>query len=334
MTAAPGSWCFPGFAKTVEAAWRHSGIASRKRDFLVLLPRSRSARPRPPRPSSFPLASSSTVCSGTGTAGGPEAIIKASPQLDYFLEEMWCEPYRQFGIATLQAEHVAQDHQTALDQVDRLVESVLAEDKFPLVLGGEHSLTIGAIRPLLRRHPDLVIVQIDGHADLRDGYLGQQFSHASTMRRILEGSDALLVAIGIRCISAEEIAYYEAECRRITIHFAMDRKSWRVEDMVAPLQGRPVYLSFDVDGLDASLMPATGTPEPGGLFFDEACEIVRAVAEAGNVVGADVVELAPIPNYHAADYIAAKLTYKLLSYVLAGASKPPFWLKKPALAPA
>jgi agmatinase len=90
-----------------------------------------------------------------------------------------------------------------------------------------------------------------------------------------------------------------------------------VEDLVAPLRGKPVYLSFDVDGLDASLMPATGTPEPGGLFFDEACELVRAVAETANVVGADVVELAPMPGYHAADYTAAKLTYKLLSYVLA-----------------
>jgi agmatinase len=190
------------------------------------------------------------------------------------------------------------------------------------VLGGEHSLTVGAIRPHLRRHPDLVIVQIDGHADLRDGYLGAKLSHASAMRRILETSRASLVSIGIRCISAEEIAYYETQRDRITIHFGKDQKRWRLEDIVAPLKGRPVYISFDVDGLDASLMPATGTPEPGGLFFNEACELLSAVAETANVVGADVVELAPMPNYHAADYITAKITYKLLSYVLAKPVQP------------
>jgi agmatinase len=265
----------------------------------------------------IPFGLEATVCFGSGTARGPQAIIAASPQLDYFLEELWCEPYRQYGIATLVPGPVAADHETALAQIEGLVESVLAEGKFPLVLGGEHSLTIGAIKPFLRRYPDLIIVQIDAHADLRDGYLGERLSHASTMRRILETSSASLVSIGIRCISAEEIAYYEAERARITIHFAKDRKSWRMEEMMEPLRGRPVYLSFDVDGLDASLMPATGTPEPGGLFFDDACEILRAVAWGARVVGADIVELAPMPNYHAADYTTAKLAYKLLSYVLA-----------------
>jgi agmatinase len=195
------------------------------------------------------------------------------------------------------------------------VQSVLAEGKFPLVLGGEHSLTVGAVKPLVRRHPDLVIVQFDAHADLRDSYLGSRFSHASAMRRFLDAPGVSLVAIGIRCISAGEIAFYEENRDRVTIHFAKDRKSWRVEDIVAPLAGRPVYISFDVDGLDASLMPATGTPEAGGLFFDEACELLRAVADTANVVGADVVELAPMPGFHAADYITAKIAYKLLSYV-------------------
>jgi agmatinase len=296
-----------------------AGLRYRKQEegFLGLFPDEESRPPETAKAVIVPFGLEATVCFGAGTAAGPEAIIKASPQLDYFLEELWCEPYRQYGIATLETESIASDHAQALDQLEQIVESVVAEDKFPLVLGGEHSLTMGAVRPFIRRFPNLVIVQIDGHADLRDGYLGQRLSHASTMRRILESSGVSLLSIGTRCISAEEIAYYETERHRITIHFAKDRKSWRVEDIVAPLRGRPVYLSFDVDGLDASLMPATGTPEPGGLFFDDACEILRAVAETGNVVGADVVELAPMPGYHAADYIAAKLTYKLLSYVLA-----------------
>lgn len=291
---------------------------SQEDGFLGLAPEEQIGPPETAKAVIIPFGLEKTVCFGTGTAHGPEAIIKASPQLDFFLEEMWCEPYRQFGIATLEAEPIAEDHEAALAQLDGIVESVLAEGKFPLVLGGEHSITIGGIRPYLRRHPDLVIVQIDGHADLRDGYLNERFSHASAMRRILEAAPgASLTSIGIRCISAEEIAYYEAQRHRITIHFGKDRKRWSVEEMVAPLKGRPVFISFDVDGLDASLMPATGTPEPGGLFFDDATDILRAIAQTANVVGADVVELAPMPNYHAADYIAAKLTYKLLSYVLA-----------------
>ena len=265
----------------------------------------------------IPFGLEKTVCFGTGTASGPEAIIKVSPQLDFFLEEMWCEPYRQFGMATLPPVEIASDHQTALDDLEGLVEAVLAAGKFPLVLGGEHSITPAAVRPFIRRHPDLTVVQFDAHADLRGDYLGTKLSHASAMRRILDAPGVSLVAIGIRCVAAEEVAYYEAERGRITIHFAKDKKNWRLEEMLAPLKGRPVYLTFDVDGLDASLMPATGTPEPGGLFFDEACEIVRALAQTANVVGADVVELAPIPGYHAADYTAAKLTYKILSYVLA-----------------
>ena len=295
---------------------------SQENGFLGLPPAERPGEPEAAKAVIIPFGLEASVCYGGGTAAGPEAIIAASPQLDYFLEELWCEPFRQYGIATLEPQNVAADHEEALSQLDELVESVVARGKFPLVLGGEHSLTIGAVRPLVRRHPDLVIVQFDAHADLRDSYLGSRFSHAAAMRRVLDAPGVSLISIGIRCISAGEIAYYEANRDRITIHFAKDQKSWRIEDIVAPLAGKPVYISFDVDGLDASLMPATGTPEAGGLFFLEACEFLRAVARTGNVVGADLVELAPMPGYHAADYIAAKLAYKLMSYVLAEGHDP------------
>ena len=295
---------------------------SQENGFLGLPPAERPGEPEAAKAVVIPFGLEASVCYGGGTAAGPEAIIAASPQLDYFLEELWCEPFRQYGIATLEPQSIAANHEEALSQLDGLVESVVARGKFPLVLGGEHSLTIGAVRPLVRRHPDLVIVQFDAHADLRDSYLGSRFSHAAAMRRVLDAPGVSLISIGIRCISAGEIAYYEANRDRITIHFAKDQKSWRIEDIVAPLAGKPVYISFDVDGLDASLMPATGTPEAGGLFFLEACEFLRAVARTGNVVGADLVELAPMPGYHAADYIAAKLAYKLMSYVLAEGHDP------------
>lgn len=154
-------------------------------------------------------------------------------------------------------------------------------------------------------------------SDLRDGYLGEHFSHAAAMRRVLDHKAVSLVSVGIRATDISEVPFIEANPSRVTIHWAKDRRRWSVEEIVAPLKGRPVYITFDVDGFDASLMPATGTPEPGGFFFDEACDIMRAAAETGTIVGADIVELAPIPGLHACEFTAAKLAYKLLTYALA-----------------
>ncbi|WP_088347810.1 MULTISPECIES: agmatinase [Rhodomicrobium] len=265
----------------------------------------------------IPFGLEASVSYGGGTAKGPEAIISASPKLEFFDEELWCEPYRQFGIATLEAPEIEAEIEPALTQLEGLVESVLAEGKFPLTLGGEHSLTPGAIRPFARRYPDLVVLQFDAHSDLRDGYLGEHYSHAAAMRRVLDNPGLSLVSVGIRATDVSEIPFIEQNQDRVSIHWAKDRRRWKIEDIVAPLKGRPVYISFDVDGFDASLMPATGTPEPGGFLFDEACEILRAASEAGTVVGADIVELAPIPKLHACEFTVAKLAYKLMSYAMA-----------------
>jgi len=264
----------------------------------------------------IPFGLEASVSYGGGTALGPEAIIAASPKLEFFDETLWCEPFRQFGIATLETPEIARGVEAALGQLEGIVETVLAAGKFPLTLGGEHSLTAGAIRPFARRHPDLVVLQFDAHSDLRDGYLGEHFSHAAAMRRVLDHPGVSLVAVGIRATDISEVPFIEANPERVTIHWAKDRRRWSIEEIVAPLRGRPVYITFDVDGFDASLMPATGTPEPGGFFFDEACEILRAAGQAGTIVGADIVELAPIPGLHACEFTAAKLAYKLLSYAL------------------
>ena len=204
----------------------------------------------------------------------------------------------------------------ALDQLAGLVDEVLGQGKFPLVLGGEHSLTAGTIRPLVARHPDLVVLQLDAHADLRDGYQGEPFSHAAAMRRVLDQPGVTLVSVGIRAISKEEAAFYEANRDRITIHWAKDQAGWDIERIVAPLAGRPVYVTFDIDALDGAIMPATGTPTPGGLGYWQALAILRRACAAGRVVAADLVEFAPIPNMHAFDYTAAALAYKLLAYAL------------------
>jgi agmatinase len=265
----------------------------------------------------IPFGLEASVSYGGGTAAGPEAIIAASPKLEFFDEALWCEPFREFGIATLEAPEIATGVEPALDQLEGLVEAVLAAGKFPLTLGGEHSLTAGAIRPFARRYPGLVVLQFDAHSDLRDGYLGEHYSHAAAMRRVLDHEGVSLVSVGIRATDISEIPFIEANPERVKIHWAKDRRRWDIEEIVAPLRGRPVYVTFDVDGFDSSLMPATGTPEPGGFFFDEACDILRAAAKTGTIVGADIVELAPIPGFHACEFTVAKLAYKLLSYSFA-----------------
>jgi agmatinase len=267
----------------------------------------------------IPFGLEASVSYGGGTARGPQAIIDASPQLEFFDESLWCEPFREIGFVTLKEPMIEQDIISALAQLERLVSGVLDAGKFPLVLGGEHSITAGAIRPFAKAFPDLIILHFDAHADLRDGYGGEPFSHAAALRRTLDVSEHLrLISCGIRNISAAEIPYLEAHRHRITIHWAKDKKQWDVEEIVAPLQGKPVYLTFDVDGFDASLMPATGTPEPGGMFWDEAIAIIEAAARVSTIVGADVNELAPLPGLHTCDFVAAKLVYKILSLAFLG----------------
>jgi agmatinase len=263
-----------------------------------------------------PFGMEASVSYGSGTAAGPEAIIAASQQVELFDEELWCEPFRNFGIATLDAPEILPDNKAALQQIEALVETVLAEGRFPLILGGEHALTAGVIRPFARRYSDLAVLHFDAHSDLRDGYLGEPYSHAAAMRRVLDHPGVSLVSVGVRATDISEVPFIEANQNRITIHWAKDRANWRTEDIVERLKGRPVYVTFDVDGFDSSLMPATGTPVPGGFFFDEACAILHAAAKAGNIVGADIVELAPIPGLHACEFTAAKLAYKLLGYAL------------------
>lgn len=267
----------------------------------------------------IPFGLEASVSYGGGTAAGPAAILAASQQLELYDEELGREVYLDYGVAALKEPAIARPIAKALDQLDGLVESVLADGKFPFVLGGEHSLTAGAVRPLARRHSDLLVLQFDAHADLRDGYLGEHFSHAAAMRRVLElGPGVSVVSVGIRAISKGEVEFYQANRDRIAIHWAKDQAHWDVEEIVRPLIGRPVYVTFDIDALDAAVMPATGTPTPGGLGYGQSLAILkRACAAAGRIVGADLVEFAPIQGFQAYDFTAAALAYKMLSYALA-----------------
>ncbi|MEL6298777.1 MAG: agmatinase [Pseudomonadota bacterium] len=263
----------------------------------------------------IPFGLEASVSYGGGTAKGPAAILAASEQLELYDEELHCTPSAVAGIATLAEPQIAPGQASALDQIEALVRQVADAGRFPIVLGGEHALTPGAIRPFVRDGEPLVILQIDAHADLRDGYLGEHFSHASAMRRVLDLPDITVVSVGIRAISEGEVAFYDANRDRVVIHWAKDMANWSVPEIVVPMRGKRLYITFDIDGLDSAVMPATGTPTPGGLGFWQAMGICRAACEAASeVVGADVVELAPIDGLHACDYTAALVAHKLIAY--------------------
>lgn len=264
----------------------------------------------------IPFGLERSVSYGAGTAKGPMAMIQASHEVELFDESLWCEPYKNIGIVTLEESAIEDNIQKALYQLEILVQRVCDDKKFPLVLGGEHTITAGAIRPFAKMYDDLVILHVDAHADLRDGYHGEHYSHASAMRRCLDNPNITMVSVGIRNISAEEIPFFEANRDRIHVYWAKDKKAWDVNQIVFHLKNRPIYLTFDLDGFDASIMPATGTPEPGGLFWDEALEIITAASKVGTFVGADINELAPIANFHSCDFLAAKLAYKILSLAI------------------
>jgi agmatinase len=266
----------------------------------------------------IPFGLEASVSYGGGTATGPSAILAASHQLELYDEELRREAYLDYGIAAIREPKIAKSIDAALGQLSAIVEQVLEEGRFPFVLGGEHSLTAGAINPVAASYKDLVVLQFDAHADLRDGYLGEKYSHAAAMRRVLDHPNVELVSVGIRAISKEEADFADAHSDRVHIYWGKDQARWDIEAIAAHLRGRPIYVTFDIDGLDGAVMPATGTPTPGGISYLHALAILKRAAEVGTIVGADIVELAPIPGFHIYDYTAAALAYKIMSYALSG----------------
>jgi len=268
-----------------------------------------------------PFGLEKTVCFGKGTAKGPSRIIEVSPQLEAFDEELEKDVYKEVKIATLEEPKIEQSHEKAIGQLENIVDEVYKLDKLPLVLGGEHSLTLGAVRAALKKYKDppaggFSILQFDAHADLREEYEGSILNHACVMRQCLKLDNVTLTQVGIRNISTDtnEFGFWEQNQKRIKTFWAKDEKKWKISDIVKSL-GKNVYLTFDVDAFDCSLMPSCSTPEPGGLQWVETMEILKAVASKKNIIGADVVELAPIQGLTAPDFVAAKLVYKIIGYV-------------------
>ncbi len=264
-----------------------------------------------------------TVSYGGGTKNGPQAILNASHYVEFFDEETKREIYKQHGIATL-SPIILQNKkdETALQLIYDKVLHLAERQKFVVTLGGEHTISSATIAAYAKLFPNLSVLHFDAHSDLRSEYLGNKYSHASVMARVCEFIEPdKLVQVGIRAQCKEEAefirdngihTYYAHDIRQGT--YTRMLKYW--DDYVADNLTEDVYISFDVDVFDPSIIPATGTPEPNGLNWDEIMRCIRKVARKRTIVGFDVVELAPIKGLHHADVTAAKLISKILNYAL------------------
>ena len=261
-----------------------------------------------------PFGLEKTVSYGGGTKNGPKEIIKASHQVELYDEELNCETYKKIGIKTLKPFKIEKNINKALKTISEINKTILEKNMFPLTLGGEHSITPGCIAPFANKYENLCLLHFDAHADLRESYNGEKYSHASAIRRCLDYKNVSVISFGIRNISQSEIKYLNKNSSRIKIFWAKDKKKWNLNSFKKLIRNKIVYLTFDVDGLDSSIMPATGTPEPGGLLWDETLEIIRIAMKNSKVVGADINELAPIKGFNSYNFLVAKLAYKILSY--------------------
>jgi len=261
-----------------------------------------------------PFGLEKTVSYGGGTRNGPREIIKASHQVELYDEELNCEPFRKIGIKTLKPFRIEKNIKKALNTMSKINQEILEKKLFPMTLGGEHSITPGCIAPFTKKFKNICLLHFDAHADLRESYNGEKFSHASAIRRCLDYPNVSVVSFGIRNISKNEVPFLKRNSKRIKIFWAKDKNKWDFNKFKKLIKNKTVYITFDVDGLDSGIMPATGTPEPGGLFWDETLNILRIAAKNSNIVGADLNELSPIKGFNSYNFLAAKLIYKILSY--------------------
>ena len=250
-------------------------------------------------------------CTSTWIKGadkGPQAIIEASVHMELYDIETDSEVYRK-GIYTAEPVEVNLPPDEMVEAVRKNVRTFIADDKFAVVLGGEHSVSIGPVRAHAEKHRDITVLQLDAHTDLRNEYEGSRFNHACVMARIAELCP--IVQVGIRSMDSSE----KEALDRSRVVFAEDihrDKEW-VEKVLSQLT-EMVYITIDLDVFDPSIMPSTGTPEPGGLLWYDVLVLLKAVFDDKEVVGFDVVELCPDQRNKAPDFLAAKLIYKLLSY--------------------
>ena len=267
---------------------------------------------RTPQVIVVPFGLEKTVSYGGGTRNGPKEIIKASHQVELFDEELNKEPYKEIGIKTLKPFSIKNKINSALDQLSKINEDILSTGKFPLVFGGEHSITPGSIKPFAKKYDEITLLHFDAHADLRESYQGEKFSHASAIKRCLDYKNLKVVSFGIRNLSKEEMDFYNNNRDRVEIFWGKDKQTWDLSSLEKFFKNKIVYITFDVDGFDSSIMPATGTPEPGGEDFHSFVSLMKILREK-NFIGADIVELSPkIDPTGNSDVFAAKIVREVL----------------------
>ena len=267
----------------------------------------------------LPVPYERTTTYGKGTSRGPAALLAASGQVELFDEELGLDPM-DGGVATLPPATADAMPDALAERLEPVVRAHLAAGRVVGALGGEHSVSLGPIRAAARAHLGLGVLQIDAHPDLRDAYEGTRYGHGCVMRRVLDDrSVGALVQVGLRAVSPEDAEAQRADRRVRPFHAfdlaRRDRADW-VAAVVEALP-REVYLTFDVDGLDPSIVPGTGTPEPGGLGWWDAMALLREVAARRRVVAFDVVELLPQRDAPLSEFAAARLVMKILGYLAA-----------------
>jgi agmatinase len=266
----------------------------------------------------LPVPLDRTTSYVAGTRNGPHEILVASSHMELWDEETETDVHG-IGICTLpQMELPFPTMDEVIDEIRRVAAEIVNRGKFPVVLGGEHSITAPVVAAMAAKYKGLSVLQIDAHADLRDSYMGTRHSHACAMRRTLEYAPC--TQVGIRSLSAEEAAAAPTLPTTIFYDFNMRRDSQWIDHIVDSLSG-DVYITIDCDGFDPAIIPAVGTPEPGGLGWYEGLALLRRVIERRRVVGCDIVELCPTPGSTASNFLCARLLYKILSYRFGGEVK-------------
>ena len=251
-----------------------------------------------------------------GARKGPEAIIDASMNMELLDDELHIETYKN-GIYTSPPLEFSDDitSEEAIKIVENSVKDVLALNKLPIVLGGEHSVTIGAVKALKEAHENLSILHLDAHYDLKDEYRGSKYNHACIARRLQEICP--IVEAGVRSLSKEEkdfIGTSPSNVKVINVYDILDDHSWKRK--ISDLLSDTIYITIDLDVFDPALVPSVGTPEPGGIGWYELLDLLKTVIKDKKVVGFDVVELSPKEGFVASDFLAAKLIYRILGYIV------------------
>ena len=269
----------------------------------------------------LPAPYEATVSYGGGTRFGPQGILNASHYVEFYDEELERELCNEVGVATVPPVVFGRKRdKKALDLLQKAVAELLEDGKFVVTLGGEHTISAAPIAAHLRKYPNLSVLHFDAHSDLRESYEGNPYSHASVMARVCEIlNPRCLVQVGIRALCVEEARFIKA--LRVNTFFAYAIRNGSIPDWQEQVIGAltdQVYVSFDVDAFDPSIMPGTGTPEPNGMLWSETMTLLKKVGERKKIVGCDVVELAPLKGLSHPDLTAARLVYKLMNYAFAG----------------